>query len=376
MKNFLIGLSISLVVLFSAFGGALADRLFVVKPLDKIVERKDIGQARITESDEVAQVGGVVEVVDKVSPMVVTVVVVGQTQGRIVFDAFELFGFRREDPETVQQDIGSGFVVSGEEIMVVTNKHVVARDGVKYLIIDKDGNEYQVEEMYKDPVNDLAILRVGKDTGLTGIAIGDSSNLKVGQGVIAIGTALGEFRHTVTTGVISGLGRGINAGDGISGMERLDGVIQTDAAINPGNSGGPLLNTKGEVIGVNVAVAGGAQNIGFAIPINVVKESLDYFKNTGSFDRVQLGVKYRLIDKDVALLNDVPAGAYVMEVSKDSVAAKGGILTGDILITFGGEKVSEVEGGLAGLTGKLKVGGKIEVELWRKGAVMKKVIDL
>ena len=126
MKNFLIGLSISLVVLFSAFGGALADRLFVVKPLDKIVERKDIGQARITESDEVAQVGGVVEVVDKVSPMVVTVVVVGQTQGRIVFDAFELFGFRREDPETVQQDIGSGFVVSGEEIMVVTNKHVVA----------------------------------------------------------------------------------------------------------------------------------------------------------------------------------------------------------------------------------------------------------
>jgi len=381
MRNFLIGLAVSVVVLFSAFGGALADRLFVIKPLDRILERKDIS-SQIGDGSEGERVrfldeeSAVIEVVDEASPAVVTVAMVGETEGRIVFDAFEFFGFRREEPEVVQRDIGSGFVVDAKERMVVTNKHVVARSEVKYVVIDKDGEEYEVKDIYKDPVNDLAILRVGGEKKLSGIVMGDSSNLKVGQRVVAIGTALGEFRHTVTTGVISGLGRGINAGDGFSGVERLDNVIQTDAAINPGNSGGPLLNIKGEVIGVSVAVAGGAENIGFAIPINVVKESLNYFKETGSFDRVQLGVKYRMIDRDVALLNDVPAGAYIVEVVRGSIAEKNEIKAGDILVKLGGERVAEVKGGLAGLVGKLKVGERVEVELWREGKILNKKIKL
>ena len=175
----------------------------------------------------------------------------------------------------------------------------------------------------------------------------------------------------MTTGVISGLGRGISAGNGSLGsLEKIDDVIQTDAAINPGNSGGPLLDINGRVIGVNVAVAGGGENIGFAIPINVVRESLDNFKETGSFDRVQLGVKYRMIDKDVALLNDVPAGAYIVEVMEDSVAAKNGVLVGDIIIKLENEGVVEVDGGLAGLIGKLKVGENIKIELWRNGQIL------
>ena len=371
MRNFLIGLLVSVVVLFSAFGGALADRLFVIRPLDKILKRDDPPAPEAT-----ARQGDVVGVVERVSPAVVTVAMEGQTQGKIVFDTFN-FAFRQEEPEMIQQDIGSGFVVDGIEGIVVTNKHVVSRGGVRYIVIDKDGAEYEVEDLYIDPINDLAILKIKGEKELEAIVLGDSDSLKVGQGVVVIGTALGEFRHTVTTGVISGLGRGINAGDGSYGsLERIDNVIQTDAAINPGNSGGPLLNLNGEVIGVSVAVVGGAENIGFAIPINVVKESLSNFKETGSFDRVQLGVKYRMIDKDVALLNDVPAGAYVVEVMKDSLAEKNEILVGDIIVKLEDQRIADVDGGLAGLIGKLKVGEKINVELWRKGEILNKNIKL
>lgn len=366
MKNFLIGLTVSLVILFSAFGGALADRLFVIKPLDSIFKRRDVvveGEIRVLSEDD-----SVVRVVDEVSPAVVTVAVIGQTSGKIVFDAFEFFGFRQEEPEIVQQDIGSGFVVDGKEGIVVTNKHVVAKEGVKYVVIDKEGKEYEVKDLYKDPVNDLAILKIEIDKDLKEVVLGDSDILKVGQKVVAIGTALGKFRHTVTTGVISGLGRGINAGNGSSGsLERIDNVIQTDAAINPGNSGGPLLDIRGRVVGVSVAVVGGAENIGFAIPINVIRESLESFKETGSFDRVQLGVKYRMIDKDVAILNDVPAGAYVMEVIRSSLAEKNGILIGDIIVKVDDEKIVEINGGLAGLIDKLKIGEIIKIELWRRG---------
>jgi serine protease Do len=382
MRNFLIGLSISLVVLFSAFGGALADRLFVIKPLDRVLKRNndELSRTLVSVGSDEASVSAV-DVVEKVSAGVVTVAIEGQIGGKIVFDSFN-FGFRQEDPQTVQQDIGSGFVVSATADrdskggIVVTNKHVVGRNGVSYKVIDSDGVEYEVEKLYKDPVNDLAILKIKSEEELEAIDLGDSDGLKVGQEVVAIGTALGKFRHTVTTGVISGLGRGISAGNGVSGMERLDDVIQTDAAINPGNSGGPLLNLNGEVIGVSVAVAGGAQNIGFAIPINVVKESLNNFKETGSFDRVELGIKYKTIEKEVALLNDVPAGAYVVEVIMDSLAEKNDILVGDILTTIDDQKISEVGGGLAGLIGKLKAGGKIKVELWRKGESVVKNIRL
>jgi len=165
--------------------------------------------------------------------------------------------------------------------------------------------------------------------------------------------------------VISGLGRGITAGDGFSMAEELKNVIQTDAAINPGNSGGPLLNSVGQVIGVNVAVSQGANNIGFALPINIVKESLKIFNETGQFDRPIFGVRYQIITKEQGILNGVPAGAYVTEVIEGSSADSVGIERGDIVTKFDGKNVSEVEGGLSEFMVGKKIGNIVAVDYWR-----------
>ena len=319
----------------------------------------------------------VIDVVEKVSPSVVTIgITKTQNLGQIFeinpFDPFSIF---RQTPlptggENVEQNIGTGFIVSADG-MIVTNKHVVADTNAKYRVVTKDDKTFEVAKVYRDPINDLAILRIGA-TGLKPVEMGESSNLKVGQFVIAIGTALGEFRNTVTTGVISGLGRGITAGSPFEGyVERLDNVIQTDAAINPGNSGGPLLNSAGQVIGINVAVAAEGQNIGFAIPINVIKESLDNFNKTGKFSRPYLGIRYKMISKDLALLNEVPEGAYVQEVVVGSPAEKSGVKDGDIITKIDGTKVSEEDGGLAKIISVKKVGDRMELVIWREGKEIK-----
>ena len=372
MKRFLIGLAIGIVILASILGGAIGDRLFGYKPLDRWFPREQrleqesgrAGEVKILYEESV-----VIGVVEKVSPSVVTV---GIKKTRQVFSPFEIdifdpFGiFRQPREEKVEQDIGTGFIINSEG-MIVTNKHVVADTRAEYKVITKDDKEYKTIKIYRDPVNDLAILKINA-SNLLPVELGDSSDLRVGQFVIAIGTALGEFRHTVTTGVISGLGRGITAGDPFSGyVERLDDVIQTDAAINPGNSGGPLLNSSGQVIGVNVAVSQAGENIGFAIPINVIKESLANFEKTGRFVRPFLGIRYKMIGRDLALLNDVPEGAYIVEVVEGSAAEKAGIKEGDIIIKINGQAVREKDGGLAKLIAQKKVGDKTKLIIWRDG---------
>jgi len=369
MKKFLLGLSISIIVIISALGGALADRLFVFKPLDRLLGRNCNGSQISSQPDILGDENKVVIVAEIVSPSVVTVAIKKQ-QAKIepfFFNTLGEFEVPSNSMETVQHDIGTGFIIDRSGL-IVTNKHVVGEVGATYKVITKDNTEYEVKNIYKDPVNDLAIIKIEplKDKELKPVELGDSGNLKVGQFVIAIGTALGEFRHTVTTGVISGLGRGIQAGGGISGqVESIDGVIQTDAAINLGNSGGPLLNSTGKVVGVNVAVAGNAQNIGFALPINVIKDSLTNFEKTGQFNRPQFGVKYRMLDQQTALLNDVPEGAYITQVIEGSSAQKGGVLLGDIIVSIDGEKVKNVKGGLAGKIGTKKIGDKILIDIWR-----------
>ncbi len=173
----------------------------------------------------------------------------------------------------VSQNIGSGFVAS-QNGRIITNRHVVASDSLNYTVVTNDKKEYPVVSIYKDNTHDIAILGINANN-LKSIPIADSSNLQLGQAVIAIGTTFGEFDNTVTTGVISGLGRGIVAGSPHEGsVAKLDDVIQTDAAINPGNSGGPLLNTNGQVVGVNTASTSMGQNINFAIPSNTVQKVL------------------------------------------------------------------------------------------------------
>ena len=323
------------------------------------------GQENIRVVTEESVIIGVVE---NVSPAVVTV---GITKTRRLGDVLEInpldpFGpFQRRGgkQQKLEQDIGSGFIV-GSDGLIVTNKHVVADTEAKYRVITKDDKTYEVIKIYRDPGNDLAVLKINA-TGLSTVELGDSSKIKVGQLAIAIGTALGEFRHTVTTGVISGVGRGIEAGSPFEGyVERLDNVIQTDAAINPGNSGGPLLNSSGQVIGINTAVSGEGQNIGFAIPTNVVQEALANFNNTGQFNRPYLGVRFQMIPKQTAVLNDVPEGAYIQEVVEGSPAASAGLKAEDIITKFDGSKLSD-ENDLAKVISKKKVGDSVSLTVWR-----------
>lgn len=310
----------------------------------------------------------VTRVVDEATPSVVSIGI-KKTQPQL--DPFQIF-FGRPEIVNPEQDIGTGFIID-EAGLVVTNKHVVAEVGGDYRVVTADDQELKVEKIYRDPINDMAILKVAPDaaSGLKPIKLGDSDHLKVGQTVIAIGTALGEFRSTVTTGVISGLGRGVDAGGPLGiGSERLDNVIQTDAAINPGNSGGPLLDSSGQVIGVNVAVSRAGQNIGFSLPINVVKAAIDNFNQTGQFNRPFLGVRYQLVDKKTAILNSIPAGAFVVEVVADAPAERAGIKEGDILTKIDGQTISE-DNSLAVIISNKKIGDQIELEVYRDGQTQK-----
>lgn len=366
-RRFFIGTAVGVVILASILGGALADRLFGLKPLDYLFPQggKETGET-IVRREVLQEESVVIDVAERVSPAVVTVSVVSPKKKILEFSPFGGFGFRDQGGE---QDLATGFIVSGDGL-IVTNKHVVASSGLQYKVSTKDGKDYDVKKIYRDPANDLALLKIDA-SGLQTITLGDSDKLKVGQFVIAIGTALGEFRHTVTTGVISGLGRGITAGDPFEGyVERLDNVIQTDAAINPGNSGGPLLNSSGQAIGINVAVAQGAQNIGFAIPINILKDSLGQFKQTGEFSRPFLGVRYLMISRETAIANALPQGAYVQEVVSGSPADQAGIKDGDVITKIDGEAIKE-DGALAVLVNKHKVGDRIEIEVWRNGEALK-----
>lgn len=308
----------------------------------------------------------VTRVVDKATKSVVTVSISKDVLSDSADLFRQMFGFYEEKAETtnVQRDIGTGFIIS-EDGLIVTNKHVVSDVSAKYKVVIGKDETVEVVNIYRDPVNDLAIIKVNKN-GLAPVEMGDSDKLKVGQTVIAIGTALGEFRSTVTKGVISGLGRGITAGGFGVGLEKLEDVIQVDAAINSGNSGGPLFDSSGKVIGVNVAVSQNGQNIGFALPINLVKQSVNNFKVTGEFDRPYLGVSYQIISKQAALLNEVPAGAYVQTVISNSPAEKAGLKSGDIIVEIDGQKIIDEETtSLAGIVNQKKIGDKIKIKYYR-----------
>lgn len=322
-----------------------------------------------------------IDAVKKVGPSVVTVEeeISSSAMGRSFnFGPFSIFGLPQQNIQPSEpQGIGSGFIVS-KDGLIITSKHVVSDMGAKYQIATADGKKFKVEKIYRDPLNDVAILKVTPSVnGLKPVDLGDSSNLQVGQFVIAIGTALGEFRSTVTTGVISGLGRGITAGSEFQGfVEKLDNVIQTDAAINPGNSGGPLLNSKAQVIGINTAVASGGQNIGFALPINIVKDSLKNFNQSGQFNRPYLGVSYEILSKDVAIYNNVPQGAYIRSVMEDSPADEGGILQGDIVLSIDGKKVNGQENTVSSEIASKKIGDRVVLSIWRDGKTLEIVTTL
>jgi serine protease Do len=265
---------------------------------------------------------------------------------------------------------GSGFIIS-EDGLILTNKHVVADTKASYTVFLNDGRKYEAKVLARDPVQDLAILKIPV-SGLPVVELGDSNTLELGQTAIAIGNALGEFRNTVSVGVISGLSRKVTAMGGGGFSETIYGVIQTDAAINPGNSGGPLLNLRGEVIGINTAVASGAENIGFAIPINDAKRDIESVKSTGEIQLPFLGVRYVIITPKLAEFRKlaVTYGALLEgrgsepAVTPGSPAAAAGLKAGDIILEFGGQKIDE-DNPLAAIIAKHKVGETVTLKVLR-----------
>lgn len=248
----------------------------------------------------------------------------------------------------VQIDGGSGFIVDKNGI-ILTNKHVIFESGVEYDIITNENDCYEAEVIARDPVNDIAILKIKPKNKLPSLKIGDSLNVELGQTVLAFGNALGIFKNTVSQGIISGLSRSLTAhADPKAPPQEMRGLIQTDAAINPGNSGGPLTDIYGNVIGINAAVIAGAQNIGFAIPINSAERDLRDLKKYGRIKRPLLGLHYLMLNHDLGEKLNLPFdyGALVIRehpidraVVPRSPADKAGILEHDLILEWDGTKI-------------------------------------
>lgn len=303
----------------------------------------------------------ITKVVDKVAPSVVSIVT--NTTRQTLFGAAQ------------QQAAGTGIILS-KDGYILTNNHVVA-SASKIEVVTADGTTYSdVELVGADPLNDISYLKVKNVTDLQPAELGDSSTLRVGQQVIAIGNALGQFQNTVSNGIISGKGRPLTAGgEGGDSGESLTDLLQTDAAINPGNSGGPLLNYSGQVIGINTAVASNAEGIGFAIPVNATKGTLKGVLAGKGVQRSYLGLRYVEITAAVAKQYDlhVKKGAYVAAdkggsaVVADSPADKAGLKEKDIITKINDEEVG-VSGGVSTLVGEYAPGDTIEVTYLRGGA--------
>jgi serine protease Do len=271
-------------------------------------------------------------------------------------DFWERFFGEVPERDLKQQSLGSGFIVD-KEGFILTNNHVVGKaDDIKVTL--SDGRSYEAELKGTDPKTDIALIKIDAENDLPVAELGDSDALEVGEWVVAIGNPFG-LKHTVTVGVVSAKGRTIGAGP-------YDDFIQTDASINPGNSGGPLINTKGEVIGINTAIIG--QGIGFAIPVNLARNIMDQLKEKGSVTRGWLGVQIQTVTPELAesLGLDEARGALIAGVFKDDPADKAGIEVGDVVIEFDGAPV-ETDRDLVSRVGNAVVGSTVTVKVVRDG---------
>jgi len=264
-----------------------------------------------------------------------------------------------------QKSLGSGFVVDREGY-ILTNNHVV-ESGDKIIVRLSDKKEFEAKLVGRDAKTDIAVIKIDADIDLSTAPLGDSDKLEVGEWVLAIGNPFG-LEHSVTSGIVSAKGRNIGAGP-------YDNFIQTDASINPGNSGGPLINLRGEVVGINTAIfsrGGGNIGIGFAIPINLVKELLPQLKSKGKVTRGWLGVVIQGVTPAIAesLGMDQARGALVANVSSDGPAQRAGVKIGDVIIEFGGQRVKE-SNDLPIIVARTPVGKEVSVIVLRDGKEVK-----
>lgn len=340
---------------FGYYGAILIGGSSITYPVPKIGDSLPRG---IDESS------AVIGIVKKYSPAVVSIVatkdlpVLERTYNSFqgfcddpfflqFFDCGNQPEFRQKGTEKKQVGAGTGFVVRTDGL-IVTNKHVVLDADASYTIVTSNGGKYTAEVLARDPFQDLAVVKI-KATELPTVVLGDSDGLEIGQTVVAIGNALGQFSNSVSKGIVSGLSRSITANAGTT-SERLEKVIQTDAAINPGNSGGPLLNLRGEVVGINSAIVSGAQNVGFAIPVNRAKKAIIDIGLRGKIIYPYLGVRYLIINDEVKTARNlsVDHGALVIKgdsgeaaVLDGSPATKAGLKEGDIILEVDGKVIND-----------------------------------
>ena len=270
----------------------------------------------------------------------------------------QYFQMPREIPS-----LGTGFVISPDGY-IATNNHVIEDvDTIEVHFLS--GEKLSAEIVGRDPSTDVALIRVQPEKDLDFLPLGDSDRVRPGDWVLAVGNPFG-LEHTVTAGIVSAKHRAINDPRSLQG--RFDDFIQTDAAINPGNSGGPLLNLGGEVIGINTAIRQNANNVGFAIPINIAKSVLPQLRATGKVSRGWLGVYIQAIDADTAELMGLESkkGALVSKVDPSGPAAEAGVQRGDVIVEFNGEPVDEMDE-LPKLVAAAPVGSKARIKVVRKG---------
>lgn len=298
----------------------------------------------------------VIDIVKKVIPSVVSISIakkIEEYSAEEEYSPFNFFHFPEKKllrKRKVHIGGGSGFFISNDGL-ILTNRHVVVDRDAEYTVVTSKGQRYQAQVLARDEINDIAVIKI-KENGFQPLELGDSSHVELGQTVLAVGNALGQFQNTVSKGVISGLSRYIfAAASPEESMQNLRGLIQTDAAINPGNSGGPLIDLDGKVIGINAAIVWGAQNIGFSIPINNAKKDLNDLIEFGRIRQPFLGVRYVQITKEIQELKKIAVdyGALILKehlpgdvaIVKGSPADKAGLKEGDIILEYNGKKITE-----------------------------------
>jgi len=327
------------------------------------------------------------KVVKKVLPAVVSITVSKELEkmkslfGSMNVEEFLTPGKRKK----VKIGGGSGFLVDKSGI-VLTNRHVVAAPNAEYVVLLDNDKEYKAEVLGRDKINDIAVLKIKEEEDLPTIKLGDSTNLELGETVVAIGNALGRFKNTISKGIVSGLSREIEAVSSLdSQTQRLKGLIQTDAAVNPGNSGGPLVNLKGEAMGINAAMVHGAENISFALPVNSAKQDLEDIKEYGRIRQPFLGVRYIPLNKKLQQHYNLPVGHGALVISQGgseepaviprSPADKAGIKEGDIILQCRNEKISTKQP-LTEILHNCGIEQEVELKLLRAGKEKKASVTL